>query len=204
MEPSFDEMMANKSDEDLMEYIDNVPKYTVQAIQAAINELRKRGKQFTQEDLQEINQTIKEKATLKQKEEDTLKTNSWKKNIVTDPNAPQYYSQRAIWGFSIVFTVVFGAALLASNLKDKKAKWIVWTFGVVYTGIAIAIMNQLPRNTGLTIGINAGGAILLTQIFWNRFIGKDTTFRVKPIWKPLIISILIAIPFVLAAIYSGQ
>lgn len=128
--------------------------------------------------------------------------NNWKLNIVTDPEAPQFYSQNAIWAFSIFFTVVFGAVLLASNLNDKKAKWTVLGFGIAYTAISLIVLNLIPMNTGLTIGVNIGGAIILTQLFWGKFIGKETKFRIKPIWKPLIISLLIMVPFIAAIIYS--
>jgi hypothetical protein len=64
-------------------------------------------------------------------------------------------------------------------------------------------MNLLPQpNSGLTIGLNAGGALILTKLFWDKYVGKETKFRTKPIWKPLVISILITIPFVLALIYG--
>lgn len=91
---------------------------------------------------------------------------------------------------------------MAYNTHDKEKKWIVIAFGILYTTVAIAILSQLPQNGGLTIGVNAGGAVVLTSIFWNKYIGKETKFRAKPIWKPLIISILITIPFLLAILYG--
>jgi len=128
---------------------------------------------------------------------------NWTKNVVTDQEAPQFYSPRAIWGFSVFFTVIFGAVLLALNLTDRKAKWIVIGVGVLYTAAAIFIINLLPQpNTGITIGLNTGGALLLTNLFWDKYVGKETKFRTKQIWKPLIISILISIPFLLALIYG--
>jgi hypothetical protein len=130
-------------------------------------------------------------------------TNSWTKNIVNDLDAPQFYSPGAIWGFSVFFTVIFGAVLLMSNLTDKRAKWIVIGFGILYTTVGIIIMNLLPQpSSGLTIGFNAGGALILTQLFWNKYVGKEIKFRTKPIWKPLIISIVITIPFLLAIFYG--
>ncbi len=70
---------------------------------------------------------------------------NWTKNVVTDQDAPQFYSPRAIWGFSVFFTVIFGAVLLALNLTDRKAKWIVIGVGVIYTAAAIYIINLLPQ-----------------------------------------------------------
>jgi len=128
---------------------------------------------------------------------------TWKKNIVTDLDAPQYYTQRAIWGFSIFFTVIFGAVLLSSNLTNKRNKWTVVGFGILYTAAVVFLLNMVPRNTSLTLLLNAGGAYILTSLFWNKYVGRDTKFRVKPIWKPLVISIIITIPFLLAIIYGG-
>ncbi len=74
---------------------------------------------------------------------------------------------------------------------------------MVYTGVLIVFMSLIPEpNTGLSIGLNGAGAFIMTMVFWNKYIGKETKFRVKPIWKPLVISILITIPFLLAIIYG--
>lgn len=131
-----------------------------------------------------------------------ITTNSWRKNIVADNEAPLYYTPAAIWGFSVFFTVIFGAVLLSSNLTDKKSKWTVIGIGLLYTVLAVAVLNVLPRNTLLTTVVNGCGAFMLTSLYWNKYIGKGTKFRAKPIWKPLIISIAITIPFLFAIIYG--
>jgi hypothetical protein len=204
MEPNFEELMTRKSDDGLMEYVTNINLYTPESIYAALNELKKRGRQFTDEELGTIKIKIQEKMAEEKKRDEIWSTNSWKENIVDNPGAPQYYSHRAIWGFSTAFAVIFGAVLLSSNVRDKKAKWIIIGFGVLYTSIAIAILNQLPRNTGMTFLLNAGGAYLLTQIFWNKYLGRETKYRTKEIGKPLIISVVIIIPIILAVIYGGE
>ena len=124
-----------------------------------------------------------------------------KKNHTLDESAPLYYSERSIWIFSTVFTVIFGAILLAINLKDSTRRLIVIGFGILYTAVSIYLLNLVPRNTSLTIVSNMIGAIILTNVFWNKYIGEQTQYRSKPIWIPLIISILITIPFILALIY---
>lgn len=132
-----------------------------------------------------------------------IKANSWTKNIVEDVHAPELYSPRAVWGFSVFFSVIFGAVLLASNITDKKAKWMMIGFGILYTAVVIVIVNLIPQtNSGIVIGLNAGGALILTKLFWDKYVGAETKFRTKPIWKPLIISILITIPFLFAIIYG--
>ncbi|WP_017732109.1 hypothetical protein [Nafulsella turpanensis] len=105
-------------------------------------------------------------------------------------------------GFSTFFTVIFGAVLLATNIGDRKAKWVVIGFGILYTALAIIVINQLPQSSAITLAINAAGAVMLTEFFWKKYVGNKTRFRRKPIWKPLIISVLITIPFILAMIYG--
>jgi hypothetical protein len=40
--------------------------------------------------------------------------------VVAAPEVPAYYSKRAIWWFSVLFTVIFGAFLLFFNLRKEK------------------------------------------------------------------------------------
>jgi len=204
MNMDFKKLMSSKSDEQLGDYLTNIGKYTEEAVMAAIQELQKRGKQFSEEELNEIKLKLEEKRKAENDETPKMSKNSWTKNVVTDPDAPALYSQRAIWGFSVFFTVIFGAVLLSSNLKAKgNARWQVIVFGVLYTGLAIVILSAIPRtNAGLTIGLNAAGAWIMNQSFWNKHIGAETKYRAKPIWVPLIVSMLIMVPFILALIYG--
>jgi hypothetical protein len=50
MEIDFQKLMSNKSDEGLQEYIKNRYKFTPDAIEAAINEMKKRGRNITDEE----------------------------------------------------------------------------------------------------------------------------------------------------------
>jgi hypothetical protein len=204
MSNPFQELMTGKSDEQLKNYLINSEKYTEEAVTAAVQELRNRGKEFSEEELNEIKQKIE---VIRKKEDDEVaktSTSSWTKNVVTDPEAPALFSQRAIWGFSIIFAVVFGAVLLSSNLKDKgNARWVVLAFGVLYTGLTIFVLSFVKGpSAGFSIGINATGAWIMNQFFWHKYVGQQTKYRAKPIWVPLIISIIITIPFLLAIIYS--
>lgn len=122
--------------------------------------------------------------------------------MVKDPNAPLFYSKGAIRAFSLIFSTIFGAVLLSSNISGNKGKWIVIGFGVIYTTATIIIMNLIPPNTFYVLILNTAGGLGLTSTFWNKYIGQDTEYRTKPIWKALIISIIITIPFVLAIIYG--
>ena len=116
---------------------------------------------------------------------------------------PLYYSQRAIYGFSIVFSVIFGAVLLAQNISNNRnAKWFVIGYGILYTITVVLILDNFERSTMLTFVANAIGSSALTGFFWTKYLGKDVKFKAKPIWKPLIISFIITAPLVFLAIYS--
>lgn len=206
MEIDFEKLMTNKSDEGLQNYLDNRSKYTPEAIEAAIAEMQKRGRAFSDEELASFRNEFQAKREVAEKEGKEFFGNQWKKNVVKDENAPMYYSEKAIYIFSGLFSVIFGAVLLSINCRStetKKGVWEVIAFGIIYTGLQIWLLSMIPRNTGLTIAFSGGGAFLMNHFFWKKYIGKDTKYRTKPIWKPLIIGIIICIPFLLAAIYGG-
>lgn len=137
------------------------------------------------------------------KDKTVVSEKGWKKNIVKDLNAPAYYSQQAIWAFSTFFTVIFGAVLLYINLKgNKRGQWTVIGFGIVYTALAILLLINIARNTGITLTVNAMGGFILTQLFWDKYVGEETKYRTKPILIPLLISLLIVIPFIVLALYE--
>jgi hypothetical protein len=54
MDHDFEKLMVNKSDEDLQIYITNSGRYKREAVEAAINELRKRGQTFEDEQVTKI------------------------------------------------------------------------------------------------------------------------------------------------------
>ncbi len=198
--------MTNKSDEGLQDYIHNWAKYTPEAVEAAIAEMQKRGRVFQDEELANFRKGFQAKQLEAQKQQNEILGNQWKKNVVIDENAPAYYSERAIYIFSVLFIVIFGAALLSINCRNtntKKGVWEVLAFGVVYTALQLWILSMIPRNTGLTLVFSIGGALLLNHFFWKKYIGSDTKYRTKPIWKPLIIGVVIFTPLLLAAIYGG-
>jgi hypothetical protein len=125
--------------------------------------------------------------------------------VITD-SYPKIYSRKAILGFSLFFSAIFGAVLLMQNLKDigkKKEANIILLLSVIYTAITIYIVNIPEKpNSSLTFICNIVGGVILTEYFYKKSFPNDLAIEKKKIWKPLIISILITIPLVLAMIYS--
>ena len=121
---------------------------------------------------------------------------------------PSIYSKKAIWGFSFVFSAVFGGVLLMQNLKDigkKKEAYMMLFLSIIFTAVTIFIVNIPEKpNSSFTYICNAIGGYILSNYFFNKYIPDEDQYKNKKIWKPLIISIIITIPIVMGMIYSLQ
>ncbi len=123
--------------------------------------------------------------------------------------APKLYSARAVRLFSVLFTVVFGGVLLYQNLKElgnKAAARRVLLFSIGYTVLAMVLLWNIPvqHTSSLTLGINLIGGGVLSGYFFPKYIPDAANYPTKKVWKPLLISVLIALPFVLAVFYDLQ
>ncbi len=207
MKTDFKDLMANQSDEGLQKYIDSRLKYTPEAVEAAIDEIQSRGTLYSADELVQFRFEVQQKRDLDLQEikKEQSGVSKWKKNVVQDENAPEFYSERAIYMFSILFSMFFGAVLLATNLgqtENKKKVTEVIGFGFGFTALMVLLLSQISTSSGLTLMFNIVGALIL-QEFWKRNIGKETKYRAKSIVKPLIISITIVILVFIAIFYSG-
>lgn len=187
------EILSSKTDDQLKYYLDHVDKHTSEGVRTALAELKCRNV-----DLPEgIDEQIKEKISQKESfNYDNLK--GWNKNVIKDIDAPEYYSQTAIYAFSIIFSVLFGAVMMAINLKNAGKRWgTPILFGLLFTFGQVNLAQFIPNpSIGVSLIINAVGVTIMYQIFWNKGIGKDTKYRAKPIWIPLIIGIIITVPLI--------
>ena len=121
-------------------------------------------------------------------------------------NSPKIYSKRAIMAFSVFFTTIFGGVLLMQNFKDigdKKQANIVLLFSILYTILSITIIGLINAKGSLpTLLLNIVGGVILSEYFYPKSSNANQNVNYKKIWKPLIISIIITIPFILAVIYT--
>lgn len=118
-------------------------------------------------------------------------------NIETAEHIPNLYSKLLIRMFSLFFGTLFGAILLIINLritKHKKGLIQVIIFGISYTGIRFLILNRIGVHSNYSIIINLVGGFILTEYFWNKFIGRTTEHEKKDWIKPTLIALLIIIP----------
>ena len=119
-------------------------------------------------------------------------------------NTVKIYSKRAIFGFSVFFSPVFGGVLLRQNLMDYKMKKeanIVLLVSIGLTALVFIILELIPIiNSTFTLVLNLIGGSVLSEYFFKKYFSNEK-YEYKKIWKPLIISLLITIPFVLVAAY---
>lgn len=193
------EILSTKTDDQLRYYLDHVDKHTSEGVRTALAELKNRNAELPEGIDEQIEEKIRLKETTKY---DSLQ--GWKRNVVQDIDAPEYYSQTAIYVFSILFSVLFGAVMMAINLKNAGKRWgMPILFGLIFTLGFIFLSEFIPnRSSGITLIVNVLGVVIMYQLFWNKNIGKDTKYRAKPIWIPLIIAIILVIPLVYFAVQN--
>ena len=187
---SFTAKMSKKSNGELETIFDEKSKYTEEAVQAVIWELENRSliekTEILYQDPEKVVQLTKVTSTKETQE----KNESPFEELVL----PVLYSQKAIQGFTIFFTTIFGAVLLMRNLKEMnkpKAAIQVLVFGIVYTLFSIILLNYLPKMFFITLIFNLIGYAVLSEFFWNKNLGTELAYNKKKIWKPLFISTLI-------------
>lgn len=115
------------------------------------------------------------------------------------------YSKNAIWCFSILFAPIFGGVLLRQNLIDAKRKKeanIVLFVSIIFTALTIIFVNILDKKTGSAIYMfNICWGTILSEYFYKKYFPNETN-EYKKIWKALLISIAVIIPFVLAMFFA--
>jgi hypothetical protein len=181
--------MLKKSNAELENILEDKKTYTDEAIQAVIWELENRNiiekGSITHNPVNlEKDVLIEEKELYKDYHEASSEATVF----------PILYSKRAIQGFTIFFSTLFGAVLLMSNLKKMnkpKARVEVLVFGISYTFLTIILLDYLPKTFFLTILFNLVGYAVLVEYFWNKNLGKELQHQKKQISKPLIISFAI-------------
>jgi hypothetical protein len=126
--------------------------------------------------------------------------------VLNTGDKPKIYSHKAIWGFSVFFSSIFGGVLLMQNLRDigkKKEANVVLSASVVYTIITFIIVNIPEKSiSSLTMAFNFVGGYVLSEYFFKNYIPEAELYPRKKIWKPLIISVIITLPLILALVYT--
>ena len=205
MEMNFQRLMTKKSDKELEEYLNNIMAYSRDIVEAAIQELKNRGRLYTEVELSTFESKIQERENTIGKNTITVR-DSIEKNIVEDESALALYSRKTVDWTTLIFGIIVGSILMALNFKSvekKKGIIAVLFFGILYFILEIFIMSFLPDDmaSSLTnvvrLGLNGLGAYIMHTLIWNKFIGKDFEYRKKAVWLPILIGIIINVLFIL-------
>jgi magnesium-transporting ATPase (P-type) len=185
---SFTKNMRLKSNKELETILKKKNDYTQEAIQAVIWEMENRNL-IDKSDVLYKN-TFKENNQIDTDEKNLDNNENPSKELIL----PVLYSKRAIQGFTIFFTTIFGAVLLMYNLKEMnklKERNQVLIFGIVFTILSAILLNYLPKMIFTTLLFNLIGYAVLIEFFWKNNIEKELEYAKKEVWKPLTISIII-------------
>ena len=184
--------MSKKSNTELETILIEKDHYTEEAIQAVIWELENRNLiEKTEVPYLETPEKIDSEEVSIPKEDIENNESPFEELVL-----PVLYSKKAIQGFTILFSTIFGVVLLMSNLKamnKPKARVEVLVFGIMYTVFTYVLLNYLPKMLFITLLFNFIGYAVLSEYYWNKNLGKYLEHRKKEIWKPLIISISITV-----------
>ena len=135
-----------------------------------------------------------------------IETNQLENSFEIEQNEiPKFYSKKAILGFSIFFSSIFGGILLMQNLKEigmeKEAKKVLNT-SIILTLLPFLLAWFMEKEVSTyTFLANIIGGLLLSEFYFGLYIPKEQIFEIKKIWKPLLISLLITIPLIASVIY---
>ena len=124
-----------------------------------------------------------------------------------DESAPGFYSQMAIYLFSIAFCVLFGAIMMAMNISKteaKKGSFEVLLFGILFTVTQVMIISAIQLNAGISLVFNFIGGQILNAYFWSKYIGRDTKYKARSYVGALIIGIVLSVVVVLGFILGND
>jgi hypothetical protein len=199
-----------RTDDELLDRIDNRQKYMPETTEAAIAELAKRGHNFSDEELQVYKDDIqaqRNNAALVSSRIGAF-NREYKNVIVDDPDAPLMYTRLAINLFTIFMGAFFGSIMIAINIsktENKNKAIFAVLFGVGFSVLQILIITKIPNpSTSYSIVFGFIAASCLDYFFWRNYIGYSAFYRGRPIWVPLIIAVAIAGFVIWGVIYAGQ
>ena len=199
----YERMVAKMTDEELLLHARHYQTYQEELLMAVLNEASGRG--LTIENKAAIESLIRqyedearhqaEVAELEKGREDDQQVEE-----TEDPDSskslPVLYSQTAVLAFSLFFSPLAGSILLSINIRklQRKGAGQVLVFGLVLA-IAQGIINmQVAPDSIISILAHVAGALLLSELMWNQFIGRRIPYTRRNILIPLLIAIAIIAP----------
>jgi hypothetical protein len=197
-----------KSDTELQYCIDNREKYLSESVLAAVNELQRRGIEFSEEGKTVIEEDMQARAEIAEEAGNVyggIFSGAYKKCLVDDPDAYVFYSRRIIKLFTFFFGAFFGSIMMAMNIhktKNTPGTVLVLVFGITVTIVEVVIPNFLSLNTAANIFFAFINAILIDLLFWRNYIGQATLYKPRTYQTPLLIGIIISVLMIALIMYS--
>ncbi|AQX07354.1 hypothetical protein [Elizabethkingia ursingii] len=190
------------SDTELKKYIAPESRFTPEAVQMALEILKERGNQFSDQESVSIQKMIQDK-----KEAEiaavTEENEIWEDHITDDPNAVKLYPLTYIVVLSILFGTIPGAILLTLNfIKVKKYTPVIFIllFGFIYPFIqdyllgAISTLNEnkmYSRYSPETFIMTSGGLSL--YIISALVMPKKLPYRAESLLLPALLAFAMAL-----------
>lgn len=186
-------VLENLSDPELEKYIKKDSRFVPEAVELAYEILKKRGREFTSIEQEQIENLIQSKKNVENKSD--IKANAWDKRLTSDPNAIHLFTNRVIGTFSIVFGVFIGSCLLVYNyfkIKNYTAAVCTFVFGILYTILQIVIVDRFVTGRSGSIvyllsGIGGLGLYCIREYIFK----SDILYRPKSFIVPLILSVIV-------------
>ncbi|CDF78579.1 conserved hypothetical membrane protein [Formosa agariphila KMM 3901] len=126
-------------------------------------------------------------------------------NTKTEP-LPELYSKKLILVISILFSTLIGSILLISNLKKvghRQGMIQVIIFSCFYLFVPVTLISTLNINPQFAILANVLGGYILTEYFWNKFLGKAVEYKKRDWSRAVLIILAITIPLSYFVLKSG-
>lgn len=206
MKTTWSAEMQKASDEALLGYIDDYYNYQPEVVYAAIAEAEKRKLEIHQDRLRDVKLNVPDPWT----KQNAKPAGDWDVYVTIDPNAPALYSQRGIQWCSGLFIPLFGAAMLAANIRRlNKTNGIaeIIILSMLFTGVLIWLSTFIDgAGRGIFIPLNFLGGFFIRTYFWDQYIGRTTLYRKRSVAYPVLIGVILPvvalITFILIDLFS--
>lgn len=202
-ENEYTRLAVRLTDEELIEHLQNFDKYQEALLQAVIWELDKRQLSYDiSQDLKASLDAFQQQQELElevvngnQESQESQEPDDSEQVKLPEATVP-LYSKSALLGFSLFFSPISAGILLAMNIKRLKKKGIfqVIIFSIIYAVFQGYVSMSVEPGSVITILVNIAGALIMSELLWNQFIGKGYAYLRRSIVIPLIIAVAVVAP----------
>ncbi len=106
----------------------------------------------------------------------------------------ELFSPRAIFGFSIFFSIILGGVLMFSNLKKMgklKQAISVLVASVLFMFLPLFVVPFVGFSQWVVLLVNFLGALFFVEYYWKNYLGPDLVYKRRPVMKVVFICFLL-------------